>query len=113
MSMILTGRQVGAEEAKALGIVFRVTPGGSDEVLAAAEELAAQILACSPDSIQASLQVVKRSIAEEPDVVKASKFVNYQPAAKRLFKSPNVMEGPTAFAQKRAPNWVAPVPLAK
>lgn len=113
LSMILTGRRVGADEAKSLGIACEVVKGGNEEVLAAAEKFAQQILSCSPDSIQASLQVIKRSIAEEPDMVKAIKFGNKQPAAMRLFNGKNVMEGPTAFAQKRAPNWVAPEPLSK
>lgn len=113
LSMILTGRRVGADEAKALGIVCEVVKGGNAEVLAAAEKFAQEILACSPDSIQASLQVIKRSMAEEPDMIKAIHFGNRTPAARRLFKGPNVMEGPTAFSQKRAPNWKAPEPLSK
>ena len=44
-------------EAKELGICCQVVPGGNAEVRAAAEAFAEQILACSPDAIQASLQV--------------------------------------------------------
>ena len=30
---------------------------------------------------------------------------NRYPAVRALFRSADVREGPTAFAQKRAPNW--------
>jgi len=111
MHLILTGRPVTAPEALRLGICSQVVPG--PQLLAAAEELANQVVACSPDSIQASLQTVKRSMAEETSVLEAVKKQMKYPAVRRLFKSPNVKEGPTAFAQKRKPNWAAPTPLAK
>ena len=57
LDLILSGRRVGAAEAFRLGICQRVVPGGSAEVVAAAENFADEILACSPDAIQASLQV--------------------------------------------------------
>jgi acetyl-CoA C-acetyltransferase len=91
----------------------QVVPGGNAEVLQAAEDFAAQILLCSPCSIQASLQVVKRSMAEEPSVLQALKMQHFYPTVQRMNKSPNMIEGPVAFSEKRAPSWTPPEPLGK
>lgn len=112
LSLILTGRRVKAEEAVRLGIACQVAPGGNEGVLNAALDFAEQILLCSPDSIQASLQVVKRSISEETSVLDAIKVQNTYPAAVRMFLSDNTKEGPLAFSQKRTPNWSAPKPIS-
>eukprot|EP00944_MAST-04C_sp_MAST-4C-sp1_P005689 g5689.t1 len=109
MSMILTGRRVKASEAKSLGICQYVVPHG--DLMKSAMEFADKILACSPDAIQASLQVAKRSMAEELSMVDAITIANRYPAAVRMFKGPNTQEGPTAFSEKRKPNWCAPEPL--
>ena len=111
MRMILTGRGVSAAEAKALGICQLVVAGGCAEVVAAAEGIADEILACSPDAIQASMQVVKRGMAEELSIVRAiSKSTEY-PAVVRQDASMNRVEGPLAFSKKRRPRWIAPEPL--
>lgn len=52
MRMILTGQRVSAQEGCRLGFVSEVVP--HDQLLARALEVAAQITACSPDSIRAS-----------------------------------------------------------
>ena len=109
MSMILTGRRVGAAEAKELGICQMVVP----DALAAAEEFAAQILLCSPDSIQASLQVIKTTMEQGLSVIDSIKTQQSYSATRRMQKSPNMLEGPTAFSQKRKPNWTAPKPLSQ
>ena len=59
------------------------------------------------------LQAIKRSLAEELDVVTAIRKMQSYSATKRMFSSPNIIEGPTAFAQKRKPIWSAPEPLRK
>ena len=109
MSMILTGRRVKASEAKSLGICQYVVP--HEDLMKSAMGFADKILACSPDAIQASLQVAKRSMAEELSMVDAITIANRYPAAVRMFKGPNTQEGPTAFSEKRKPNWCAPEPL--
>ena len=111
MSMILTGRRVQAAEAKTLGICQYVVP--HEDLMKTALEFADMILACSPDAIQASLQVAKRSMEEELSMVDAITIANKYPAALRMFQGPNTKEGPTAFSQKRKPNWSAPAPLGK
>jgi len=113
MSMILTGARVNGTRAVELGIAQKVVPGGNAEVLAAAEEFAQQVLACSPDSIQASIQVAKKSLAEETNVLDAMKKQGQYPAALRMNQSDNRKEGPTAFSEKRQPKWVPPKPLGQ
>jgi acetyl-CoA C-acetyltransferase len=102
MGMILTGRVVGAEEGKSLGFVNEVVPHA--ELMDAARRWAADILACSPMSIRASKQTIRKGL-DAPTVQDAySKQMTY-PAIRALFTSEDVREGPLAFAQKRKPNW--------
>jgi len=102
MGMILTGRRVGAEEGERLGFVNAVAPAGT--ALEVAKTWAAQILECGPMSIRASKDAVKRGLAE-PSVEAAVKAQNGYPAVAALYRSEDFVEGPKAFAEKRAPQW--------
>jgi acetyl-CoA C-acetyltransferase len=102
MGMILTGRTVSAEEGKALGFVNEVVPHA--ELMDAARKWAGEILACSPMSIRASKQTVRRGL-EAASVQDAYTNQMSYPAIRALFASEDVREGPTAFAQKRRPVW--------
>lgn len=114
MSMILTGRRVKGPEALQLGIAQQCVPPA--ELMPAAEKFAEQILACSPDAISASLAVAKSTwrnmTPETTDEITATRSQGQYPATKRQEVSPNKLEGPTAFSQKRAPKWHAPKPLS-
>ena len=102
LGMILTGRRVTAEEGRTLGFVNAVVPAAA--VMAEARRWAAQILECSPMSIRASKQVVRRSL----DIAAIAEPYAGQrdyPAVKALFRSADSREGPLAFAQKRPPRW--------
>ena len=66
-------------------------------------------------SIAASLQVAKLTwrnmqgkLCSENEAQAAQKDMS---AVKRMQSSINIMEGPTAFAQKRKPKWAKPEPL--
>ena len=102
MGMILTGRRVPAAEGQALGFVNEVVPAG--EALAGAKRWAASILECGPMSIRASKDAVQRGLAE-PSLEAAIKGQNRYPAVAALYKSEDFIEGPRAFAEKRAPAW--------
>ena len=52
-------------------------------------------------------------MGEELSILDAITAQTAYPAAKRMFAGPNTLEGPTAFSEKRAPNWSAPKPLAE
>ncbi|WP_322045025.1 enoyl-CoA hydratase-related protein [Paraburkholderia sp. J67] len=104
MGLILTGRRVSADEGLALGFVNEVTaPGGA---LDAARRWAAEIVACSPMSVRASIEVLRHGL-DCASVQDAYRQQNRLPAVRALFKSNDVREGPVAFAQKRAPVWQA------
>ena len=98
--MILTGRRLSADEALAYGLVNRVVPAGT--ALEGARALAAEIGEGSPTSVRISLRVMEetRGIA---DVVDA---VNHPTSAfDELMASEDAIEGLTAFAAKRRPQW--------
>jgi enoyl-CoA hydratase/carnithine racemase len=101
MGMILTGRRVGAAEGKELGFVTDVVP--HTELMDRARSWAEQILECSPASVRASKQTVMRSL-DIANLQHSMKLGQY-PAIGDLFRSPDFVEGPLAFAQKRKPEW--------
>ena len=100
LSMILTGRHVSAAEGYDLGFVSAVVPG--DDLLATAKDWAEQVCACAPLSIRASKDVVYRSL--DMASLEDSMKTKYDSVA-ALNKSEDFIEGPKAFAEKRAPNW--------
>ncbi len=99
--MILTGRRMGAAEAEQRGLVNRVAPAG--QAVAAAKELAAEIIAASPTSVRTSLEIMEDT-AGIPDPVDAA--TRHHDALDALFVSHDMAEGIAAFAQKRPPRWV-------
>ena len=101
MGIILTGRHVGAAEGLSLGFVNEVVPQA--ELMAAAERWAAQILDCSPLAIRASKECVYRGL-DIPGLQQASAKENY-PSMEAVLTSADFIEGPRAFAEKRAPRW--------
>lgn len=101
MGMILTGRRVSGAEGKELGFVTDVVPHG--ELMDRARAWADQILECSPASIRASKQTVMRSL-DIAGLEESMKLGTY-PAIGDMFRGPDFVEGPLAFAQKRAPQW--------
>lgn len=100
LGMILTGRHVPAEEGLALGFVNEVVP--HDQLMARTREWVDQILACSPLSIRASKDVVYRSLSTAS--LQESMTADYE-SVRALVASEDFVEGPRAFAEKRAPDW--------
>ena len=100
MGMMLTGRHVGAAEAKELGIVNEVV--SQSELMDTARRWAKDIEACSPMSIRATKQVAYQSL-NESDLEKSMQ-AQYS-AVGDLVSSEDFVEGPVAFAEKRAPEW--------
>lgn len=102
LGMILTGRQVSAEEGRSLGFVNEVVP--ADDLMAAARRWAQQILALSPMSVRASKEAVYRGLGEASLGEAINNQRNY-PALRAMFRSADLVEGPRAFAEKRKPQW--------
>jgi len=101
MGMILTGRRVNAQGGYELGFVNEVAPG---ELMVAARRWAGLICECGPLSIRASKEAVMRGL-DEPTLEGAIKGQRHYPAVAALFHSEDFVEGPRAFAEKRAPRW--------
>jgi dehydration protein DpgD len=99
MGMMLTGKQIMAEEAHRLGIVNEVVP--LKELAGAAGRWASEILECSPISVRTSKQVAMLSQGLPLEEAMRKPY----PLLAALFRSEDMMEGVTAFAQKRKPDW--------
>jgi enoyl-CoA hydratase/carnithine racemase len=95
MDILLTGRAVSAAEALAMGLVTRVVPDGT--ALAVAREIAGQIAACGPLSVQAILRCYRQTegMAEE-EALKISDAIGWP-----VIGSQDAKEGSKAFAEKR------------
>ena len=100
LGMILTGRRVGPEEGKELGFVNEVVPEG--EAVAGARRWAGQILECAPISIRASKEAVYAGLDEATLEAAINRTYEEQHV---LIDSADYIEGPKAFAEKRAPVW--------
>ncbi|MFQ5666435.1 MAG: enoyl-CoA hydratase-related protein [Candidatus Binatia bacterium] len=99
MGMMLTGKHINAGEAYRLGLVNEVVP--AQKLSAAAERWAAEILECSPASVRATKQV---GLLSQGLPLEEAMHKSY-PLVSALFRSEDMMEGVTAFAQKRKPRW--------
>lgn len=100
MDLVLTGRRVGAEEARAMGLISRVVPTAN--LTQAAREMAEAVAAGAPLSIAASRAVVAASLAM-PDLDDALRA--HYPEIARMEASEDAIEGQAAFIEKRAPVW--------
>lgn len=102
MGIILTGRRVSATEGLALGFVNQVV--SQQNLLTAARQWAAEILACSPMSIRASKEAVRRGL-DETSLGAALSAQHHYPAVRQLYASVDFHEGPRAFSENRTPKW--------
>ena len=101
MPLILTGRQVSAEEGYRLGFVSELAEPGQE--LAAAIAMAQAIAACGPAALRAAKQVAMRGAEMPLEQAMAAQFD--WPMVKAMRASPDYAEGPLAFAEKRLPRW--------
>jgi enoyl-CoA hydratase len=99
LELAMTGDPIDAQRALALGLINRVVPASSllDEALALAERIAEN----APLAVRYSKEVIRR--AGEVSEEEAWKINDAAVAV--VFSSADAMEGPIAFAEKRAPNW--------
>ena len=99
MEMALTGDFWSADRAAATGLINQVVPAGT--ALDAARELAAKICANGPLAVKLS----KKVMIESGDWSSDEMWKNQQNIVNPVFTSHDAIEGATAFAEKRAPNW--------
>ncbi len=99
MEMALTGDFIDATRAVDMGLINRVVPAGT--ALEAAKELAATICANGPLAVKVSKQVM----VESAEWTSADMWEKQTAMTQPVFTSQDAIEGATAFAEKRAPNW--------
>ncbi len=99
MEMILTGRTIGADEAKTLGLVSRVVP--KEAFLSEAKRVATEIASKSPLAARLAKQAVNKAfemgLANGLDFERELFFL--------LFSSEDKVEGMNAFQEKRKPEF--------
>ncbi|MCP3913673.1 MAG: crotonase/enoyl-CoA hydratase family protein [Actinomycetia bacterium] len=99
MKMALTAEPITAEEAAGYGLVDQVTEKG--EALAGAMDLAARVSRNAPLGLIAS-----KALIREMQGRTEAEFWAYQAAQHmHVFQTEDAIEGATAFAEKREPNW--------
>ena len=97
MELLLTGRQVSAEEALRIGLIGRVVPDG--QALAEARKVADQIAANGPLAVQA----IKRSVLETDGLPEAEALERELEIGWPILSTEDAKEGPRAFVEKRQP----------
>lgn len=95
--MLLTARLVGAEEAKAIGLVSEVLPD-RDAVMARATELSETLKGHAPITMRVTKEALRRlrtsgAVPEDRDLIEAA------------YTSADFREGMSAFLEKRRPTW--------
>ena len=99
MEMILTGRRIGAEEAKTLGLVSRVVP--KEAYLEEAKKVAGEIASKSPVATRLAKMAVNKAF--EMDLSQGVDFE--REVFYLLFASEDKTEGMKAFQEKRKPEF--------
>ncbi|MEY9836538.1 enoyl-CoA hydratase/isomerase family protein [Streptacidiphilus sp. EB103A] len=99
MELLLTGKPITAQRAYEIGLVNRVSD--PETLMGTALDLARDILAGAPLSVQAARETVM--LATEMGRSAALKAARH--ASELCYNSEDAQEGPRAFAEKRPPQW--------
>jgi enoyl-CoA hydratase len=99
MEILLTGEPIPAAEALRLGLVNRLV--APSELQPEVEALAVRLAKNGP----LALRAIKRTALETSGVPLAEAFAIEARNAAAVMRSEDALEGPRAFAEKRAPNY--------
>ncbi|MEM9034273.1 MAG: enoyl-CoA hydratase-related protein [Actinomycetota bacterium] len=99
LELALTGRPIDAARAEEIGLVSSVVPAGT--AVEAARDLAATIAGNAPLGVRSSKRIVWGSIG----IGDAESWRMQEPLLDEILSSADAVEGPSAFAEKRAPKW--------
>jgi enoyl-CoA hydratase len=99
LELALTGEHFTAEDAAQWGFVNKLTEPG--EALAGALELAEKITANGPLAVAATKEIIVKSA----EWSQTEMWQKQNELIGPVFASKDAIEGATAFAEKRAPNW--------
>ena len=99
MELLLTGGRFDAQTAPRFGLVSHVVP--ATDLMPTAEGIAAKILECGPLAVRAIIQAVHRGL----DMPLAEGLSLEAQLYAAVWVTEDAREGPTAFAQKRKPEY--------
>lgn len=103
LEMLLTGRRMGADEAKRWGLVNAVVPSAA--LLDKARAYAEIIITAAPLSIAAVKEVTRATaglgVQACYELMRSGQLTTYQ----QMLTSEDAKEGPKAFTEKRDPVW--------
>lgn len=99
MGYMLTGRHIPVKRAHELGLVTEVAPLA--DLNSVVDGYVQDILNCAPLSVRATKEAVLQGL---PMSLQDAAVARFEWETRRL-KSQDAIEGPLAFAEKRAPNW--------
>ncbi|MBM4416331.1 MAG: enoyl-CoA hydratase [Chloroflexi bacterium] len=98
--ILLTAERFSAEQAKEWGVVNEVV--APDRLISRAVEIAQTIMESAPLSVEGTKAIIRGwRLANMDESMRLYEWVG-----RTVFNSADAKEGPTAFAEKRAANWV-------
>jgi enoyl-CoA hydratase/carnithine racemase len=97
--LIMTGKLIGAEEADRIGLANRVAP--AEELDAAVEAFAGELLACAPTAVALAKRVMDASARPALATTLELEVVSQE----RCAASPDFAEGVRALREKRQPQF--------
>jgi enoyl-CoA hydratase/carnithine racemase len=97
--LVMTGKMIGAEEAERIGLATRVAPG--DELEAAVQQLADELLECAPLAVALAKRVLDSSARPALGTTLELEVLSQE----RCAASADFAEGARAFAEKRSPEF--------
>jgi crotonobetainyl-CoA hydratase len=103
MELLLTGRRMGAPEAKSWGLVNQVV--APDALMAAAQALAQDIVQCAPLAVAAVKEIVRATQGQDLKTGYQTLRQGDLPTYRAMLRSQDAAEGPRAFSEKRPPRW--------
>ena len=99
--ILLTAERFSAMQAKEWGVVNEVVE--PDRLMPRAIEIAETIVQNAPLSVEGTKAIIRGWRLNDID----DSYRLYEWVGRTVFNSNDAKEGPTAFAEKRAPNWTA------
>jgi enoyl-CoA hydratase/carnithine racemase len=99
LELLLTGAPITAQRAYEIGLVNHVV--APDQLMPKAMELARLIVAGAPLTVKAARAIVREATERGRSAALDRAYEIFKP----VYESEDAIEGPRAFAEKRAPNW--------